>query len=126
MSISKNNGSTDVRIVSGTRTYAQQDQLYRHGRNGNKNPIVTNAKGGQSNHNFGIAWDIGLFDAHGNYISNDAGYKSFSPIVLPAMSTIEWGGNWIHFKDYPHYQLKPMSEDETVIRQLFEAGNTYV
>lgn len=126
LNIAKNNSTTDVRILSGTRTYAQQDELYSHGRNGNTNPIVTNAKGGQSNHNFGIAWDIGLFDTNGNYISSDAGYISFSTIVLPAMNTIEWGGNWIDFKDYPHYQLKPVSENETVIRQLFEEGNTYV
>jgi peptidoglycan LD-endopeptidase CwlK len=126
LDMAKNNSAIDVRILSGTRTYAEQDELYGHGRNGDRNPIVTNARGGQSNHNFGIAWDIGLFDTHGNYISADAGYKSFSSIVLPAMNTIEWGGNWIHFKDYPHYQLKPVSEDEMVIRQLFEAGNTYV
>ncbi|MEO6813013.1 MAG: M15 family metallopeptidase [Ginsengibacter sp.] len=116
----------DIRILSGTRTYAQQDELYGHGRNGNPNPIITNARGGQSNHNFGIAWDIGLFDGNGNYISNDSGYISFSAVVLLAMSTIEWGGNWIHFKDYPHYQLKPVSENETVIRHLFEEGAVYV
>ena len=126
LDIAKNSSTIDVRILSGTRTYAEQNELYGHGRNGDKNPIVTNARGGQSNHNFGIAWDIGLFDTHGNYISADSGYKSFSSIVLPAMNTIEWGGNWIHFKDYPHYQLKPVSEDEMVIRQLFEAGNPYV
>lgn len=126
LTIAKNNSTTDVRILSGTRTYAQQDELYGHGRNGNTEPIVTNARGGQSNHNFGIAWDIGLFDSNGNYIPNDAGYQSFSKIVLPVMNTIEWGGNWIHFKDYPHYQLKPVSENETVIRHLFEEGSVYV
>ena len=52
----------DVRIISGTRTYAEQDALYRKGRNGNTEMRVTNAKGGQSNHNFGIAWDIGFFE----------------------------------------------------------------
>ena len=126
LNIAKNNHSTDVRILSGTRTYAQQDELYSHGRNGDTKPIVTNAKGGQSNHNFGIAWDIGLFDTHGNYISSDDGYISFSIMVLPMMTTIEWGGNWIDFKDYPHYQLKPVSENETVVRTLFEEGNPYV
>lgn len=116
----------DIRILSGTRTYDEQNSLYQHGRNGNKQPIVTNARGGQSNHNFGIAWDIGVFDAHGNYISQDGPYKAFAELVLPTMNTIEWGGNWVSFKDYPHYQLKPVSEQETVIRGLFEAGNVYV
>src|SRR3954452_13135889 len=50
----------DVRIISGTRAYAEQDILYSQGRNGNPGPIVTKATGGQSNHNFGIAWDIGI------------------------------------------------------------------
>src|SRR5581483_2010560 len=49
-----------ARIISGTRTYAEQDHLYGIGRNGNPGHVVTNARGGQSNHNFGIAWDIGV------------------------------------------------------------------
>ncbi len=115
----------DIRILSGTRTYQEQDALYQHGRNGNIQPIITNARGGQSNHNFGIAWDIGVFQ-NGNYVGNDSPYISFAAIVLPLMNTIEWGGNWISFKDYPHYQLKPVSESETVIRNLFEEGEVYV
>jgi peptidoglycan L-alanyl-D-glutamate endopeptidase CwlK len=122
--IAKDN-HTDVRILSGTRTYGEQNDLYAHGRNGNAQPVVTNAKGGQSNHNFGIAWDIGLFDNNGNYISTDTNYKSFAAIVLPLMDTIEWGGNWITFKDYPHYQLKPVTESVARIRGFFESGQVY-
>ena len=48
------------RILSGTRTYAEQNALF------NKRPKVTKARGGQSNHNFGIAWDIGIFE-NGKY-----------------------------------------------------------
>lgn len=125
MKIGKDN-NLDIRILSGTRTYEEQNGLYHHGRNGNKQPIVTNARGGQSNHNFGIAWDIGVFDSNGNYVANDKPYKSFAAIVLPLMDSIEWGGNWISFKDYPHYQLKPVSENVTVVRKLFEEGNVYV
>lgn len=46
---------------SGLRTYEEQNALYAQGRTapGNK---VTNAKGGFSNHNFGIAFDIGIFE----------------------------------------------------------------
>ena len=51
----------DVRIISGTRSYQEQDALFRQGRFGNPGPRVTNARGGQSRHNFGIAWDIGIF-----------------------------------------------------------------
>ena len=124
LKITKDN-NLDIRILSGTRTYEEQDNLYQHGRNGSTQPIITNARGGQSNHNFGIAWDIGVFQ-NGNYVGNDSPYISFASIVLPLMNTIEWGGNWISFKDYPHYQLKPVSDNETVIRNLFEEGEAYV
>ncbi|HEY1871534.1 MAG TPA: M15 family metallopeptidase [Chitinophagaceae bacterium] len=116
----------DVRILSGTRTYDEQNALYAHGRNGNTQPVVTNAKGGQSNHNFGIAWDIGIFDSNGSYLSSDTQYKSFAAVALPLMDgAVEWGGNWITFKDFPHYQLKPVTESVTAIRSLFEEGNMY-
>ena len=43
------------------RTNEEQDDLY------NKRPKVTNAKGGQSIHNYGLAFDIViLFDKDGN------------------------------------------------------------
>jgi peptidoglycan L-alanyl-D-glutamate endopeptidase CwlK len=115
----------DVRIISGTRTYEEQDDLFAQGRT-KPGKIVTNAKGGQSNHNFGIAWDIGLFDSDGSYNTNDADYVSVAQIVLPDMNIIEWGGNWISFKDFPHYQLTAISQSVTVIRNLFENGNVYV
>src|SRR5690606_22511724 len=46
--------------ISGHRTWAEQDALYAQGRT-KPGSIVTNAKGGQSNHNFGIAMDFGVF-----------------------------------------------------------------
>lgn len=115
----------DVKIISGTRTYAKQNVLYEKGRSGPP-PIVTNAKGGQSNHNFGIAWDIGIFDSNGGYNTNDADYKSLAAAILPNLNTIEWGGNWLSFKDYSHYQLKAISEDVGTIRSLFENGKTFI
>jgi peptidoglycan L-alanyl-D-glutamate endopeptidase CwlK len=63
-----------ARIISGTRTYAMQNALYARGRSGNPGPIVTRARGGQSNHNFGIAWDIGIFTTVGGYIQDSAAY----------------------------------------------------
>src|SRR5947208_1116522 len=52
-----------AKIVDGSRTYKQQDALYAIGRT-KPGHIVTNARGGFSNHNFGIAWDIGVFDGN--------------------------------------------------------------
>ncbi|GEP92732.1 hypothetical protein CTE07_43770 [Chitinophaga terrae (ex Kim and Jung 2007)] len=115
----------DVRIISGTRTYSEQDLIYKQGRFGSKLPKVTNARGGQSNHNFGIAWDIGLFE-DGHYSTLDSKYKKIANDVLADFPDLQWGGNWTSFKDYPHYQLKAVSDSVTQIRSLFEKGMPYV
>ena len=112
----------DARIISGTRTYAEQDALYRVGRYGDatRKP-VTKARGGQSNHNFGIAWDIGLFE-NGKYVTKDKPYKEVARLCPPS---VEWGGNWKSFPDTPHYQLA-LDKGLTEIRACFEKGTPFV
>jgi peptidoglycan L-alanyl-D-glutamate endopeptidase CwlK len=113
-----------ARILSGTRTYAEQNVLYKQGRFGNKGPIVTKARGGQSNHNFGIAWDIGLF-RNGAYLGESPLYATAGPIVLGATLGVEWGGNWKTIVDQPHYQLLTNLKVSEV-EERFEAGQPYV
>ncbi|HWJ57215.1 MAG TPA: M15 family metallopeptidase, partial [Vicinamibacterales bacterium] len=111
----------DCRVISGTRSYAEQDALYRRGRFGNTSPRVTNARGGQSNHNFGIAWDIGLFDG-GRYLTDDPPYARVSTLRPAA---VDWGGDWKTFRDPPHYQLRlPLTVGQ--IREQFETGTLVV
>ena len=124
LKVAKDN-NLDIRIISGTRTYAEQDVLYSKGRT-KSGSIVTYAKGGQSNHNFGIAWDIGIFNVSKGYITTDANYIAFGAIILTFITTIEWGGNWHSNKDYPHYQLKAVNDSVATIRGLFETGTFYV
>ncbi len=63
-----------IKIISGTRTHMQeQDALYARRRTA-PGPRVTNARGGYSNHNFGIAWDIGLFRG-GKYLEDSPLYR---------------------------------------------------
>lgn len=111
------------RILSGTRTYPEQDALYRVGRRGVKGErAVTRARGGQSNHNFGIAWDVGLFAADGRYLVEHEDYGRLG--ALFESPTVEWGGRW-SFPDRPHFQLVtglPLAE----VRRRFEAGEQYV
>ena len=116
-----------IRILSGSRTYAEQDQLFAKGRNGNPGPIVTNARGGQSNHNFGIAWDIGLFDG-GHYLTGDtaAEQQAYRDVARIAKGELlEWGGDWVSFKDPPHYQMK-IDMRLAQVQQRFEAGQAIV
>jgi peptidoglycan LD-endopeptidase CwlK len=82
---------------------------------------VTNARGGQSNHNFAIAWDIGIF-ADGTYLKGIAAYENAARACL--IDDLVWGGTWRTFRDTPHYQLaNELSTAAT--RALFEAGQRY-
>lgn len=92
-----------IKIISGTRTYAEQDALYAQGRTA-PGKIVTHARGGQSNHNFGIAFDIGIFDGR-RYLDHSPLYKVVGAIGLDL--GLEWGGNWTSIVDEPHFQLRP-------------------
>ena len=92
-----------IRIISGLRTYAEQDALYAQGRTAPGN-VVTNARGGYSNHNFGIAFDIGVFEGN-RYLGDSPKYKAVG--VLGMDLGLEWGGSWKTIVDQPHYQLRP-------------------
>src|ERR1700704_435919 len=54
----------NAKVISGLRTYAEQDALYAQGRT-QSGPKVTKARGGYSWHNFGMAFDVGIFSADG-------------------------------------------------------------
>lgn len=92
-----------IRVISGTRSYAEQDALYAQGRTapGSK---VTNARGGHSNHNFGIAFDIGVFEGN-KYLGESVKYKAVGALGMEL--GLEWGGNWKTIVDEPHFQLRP-------------------
>lgn len=91
-----------VEVVQGLRTYAEQDMLYAQGRT-RKGPKVTNAKGGQSYHNFGVAVDLCPF------VNGQPAWELesvFDKIGEEAEKLgLEWGGRWPKFSDRPHVQL---------------------
>lgn len=92
----------NVKVICGNRTYDEQDALYAQGRTKSGN-IVTKAKGGQSMHNFGTAFDIGIFSADGTkYLGESPDYKTVGEIGKSL--SLEWGGDW-EFEDQPHFQL---------------------
>ena len=92
-----------IKIISGTRTYEEQDALYEQGRS-KPGPIVTNARGGYSNHNFGVAFDIGVFEG-GRYLDESPAYKAVG--ALGKQLGLEWGGDWKSIQDEPHFELRP-------------------
>jgi peptidoglycan L-alanyl-D-glutamate endopeptidase CwlK len=110
------NGIT-IKIISGRRTYDQQNKLYAKGRTlaGKK---VTNARGGYSNHNFGIAFDIGVFSGS-RYLGDSSRYKAVAALGMDL--GLEWGGNWTSMVDQPHFQLRPVWGKDLVERKLLTA-----
>ncbi|HWM26765.1 MAG TPA: M15 family metallopeptidase [Chthoniobacterales bacterium] len=106
----------EAKIISGNRTWAEQDALFA------KRPQVTKARGGFSNHNFGIAWDIGIFKG-GAYLPESPLYAQAGQIGR--QQGLEWGGDWKSFKDEPHFNLKT-GKTMAELRAAFLKGEPYV
>lgn len=102
-------GRAKVRVTQGLRTFDEQDALYQQGRtkSGKK---VTNAKGGQSVHNYGFAVDICLiiddkiasWDTKKDW-DNDKISDWDECVKIFLKHGWSWGGNWETFKDMPHF-----------------------
>lgn len=96
------------------RSFRRQEWLYEQGRTrlkdaqGNKLPIVTKAAPGLSFHNYGLAVDW-VFDADpykpGMQWTWQGNYEKFGEIAS-SFPRLEWAGDWKHFREYPHVQLK--------------------
>jgi peptidoglycan L-alanyl-D-glutamate endopeptidase CwlK len=89
--------------ISGHRTWEEQDRLYT------QRPKVTNAPGGYSNHNFGIAMDFGVFRGR---VYLDETNPALASKVHRAVAKIanrhglDWGGDWPKFRDEPHFEIE--------------------
>jgi len=94
-------------VTQGLRTYPEQDALYAQGRTKRpigKDYVVTNARGGYSWHNFGLAFDVALLDAAGKQDWNyrHPGWQHLG--VVGKTLGLSWGGDWTRLKDYPHFE----------------------
>jgi len=86
-------------VTSSLRTFAEQDALYAQGRTKPGN-IVTNAKAGQSWHNWACAFDVVALKNGSPDWNCD-----WSEIGKLGESVgLEWGGRWVRFVDRPHFQ----------------------
>ncbi|MGB3117893.1 MAG: RHS repeat-associated core domain-containing protein, partial [Verrucomicrobiales bacterium] len=90
-----------AKIIQSHRTYAEQDALYNQGRNGNPGPRVTNARGGFSNHNFKLAYDIAFFC--GTEVKWDGWEYDVAGRIGKAFGLV-WGGDWKSIVDKPHFE----------------------
>lgn len=112
----------NAKIISGTRTYEEQRALYDQGRS-KPGKIVTNARPGESFHNHGVAWDIGIFDDNGKYLEDSPLYKLAGKIGESI--GLEWGGNWSgNLVDEPHYAYNPQNISTNLAMRLHAKGLT--
>lgn len=91
----------EYRVTCGLRTTKEQDALYAQGRT-TPGKIVTNAKGGQSHHNYGCAVDFVRI------IHDSASWAKDSYKILADEARklgLESGYYWTSFSDAPHVQL---------------------
>ncbi|MBT2714751.1 M15 family metallopeptidase [Bacillus sp. ISL-57] len=92
----------DIIIAQAYRSIAEQNALYAKGRT-TAGPKVTNARGGTSYHNYGLAIDFCLkVDGKAIWSVN----KDWRTVAAEAKKLgFEWGGEWKSFVDYPHLQM---------------------
>jgi peptidoglycan LD-endopeptidase CwlK len=103
----KKSNKVNVIITCTYRSKEEQDQLYAIGRTV-KGKKVTNAKGGQSEHNNypSTAFDIAFIGLDKKLDWAEENFYEFAEIVKGIEPRIEWGGGWKKFRDLPHFQLK--------------------
>ena len=120
-------GKAKIRITQGLRTFDEQAQLYAVGRTkaGKK---VTNAKAGQSIHNYGLAVDMCLiidgktasWDTAKDW-DNDKIADWYECVKIFAKHGWEWGGNWRTFKDLPHFEKKKIARAMSELKVSWRA-----
>lgn len=116
-------------IYEGYRSWDEQDELYKIGRQiRTSEKPVTNARGGESFHNFGLAFDFALIEPITNDISwdikRDANKNGksdwFEVAEIGKRLGLSWGGDWKQIKDYPHFEMtfgKSLKEWQKTVRE---------
>lgn len=120
-------GRAKIRITQGLRSFEEQEKLYAIGRI-TKGKKVTNAKAGQSIHNYGLAVDICLmidgktasWDTARDW-DNDQVADWYECVKIFAKHGWDWGGNWKTFKDLPHFEKKELRTPKGVIKTSWRA-----
>ena len=93
----------DIFLTDGFRSFERQNHLYALGRTIDDTKRVTDAKAGESFHNYGLAFDVAFIGPEmysENNPWNDLGR-------IGKAHGLEWGGDFSESKrDRPHFQLR--------------------
>ena len=97
-------GKVKMIVTQGLRTFDEQNKLFA------QRPKVTNAKGGQSIHNYGLAFDFCLADG-GRTIwdtvkdfDNDKIADWMEVVKVFKAAGYTWGGDFRSIVDRPHFE----------------------
>lgn len=97
-------GKVKMIVTQGLRTFDEQNKLFA------QRPKVTNAKGGQSIHNYGLAFDFCLADG-GRTIwdtvkdfDNDKIADWMEVVKVFKAAGYTWGGDFRSITDSPHFE----------------------
>ena len=101
------NKEINVFLTCTLRDKEEQAKLYAQGRTAS-GKIVTNAKPGQSPHNFNksFAFDIAFIGLDKKLKWTPSLFKQFADLIKSIDNTIVWGGDFKTLSDAPHFELK--------------------
>ena len=93
-------------VVSTFRSFSEQNALFQQGRNGDNRGTVTNAQGGESWHNYGLAVDIVFYRPGTNQPSWDAPAADWDALGRAGLAAgfTRWLGQ---SQDRPHFEYHP-------------------
>lgn len=126
-------GKAGCRFVQVFRTFEEQNALYAQGRT-KPGPKVTDAKGGQSYHNYGLGVDFCLTydkNADGRISSDEIIWNRNTDLdndkLIDWMEVVKvftkygwvWGASW---KDYPHFE-KSFGYKPSALLKKYNAGD---
>jgi peptidoglycan LD-endopeptidase CwlK len=100
----------DLLVTSTYRDLESQSALYAQGRT-LPGKIVTNAKAGQSIHNYRLAFDV-CKNKKGQEFSDNRFFELCGKVWTEMGG--EWGGSWVGFKDNPHMQFTNGLKDSEI------------
>lgn len=92
-----------VLVTCTYRSGEEQDQLYAQGRT-KPGAKVTNAKAGQSFHQYRVALDlVPMVNGKPEWSGNHPNWKKIADIFIS--HGFEWAGAWKRFRELPHFQM---------------------
>ncbi len=125
------------RFTHTLRTFEEQNELYKRGReklfdmHGTRLGIVTNAKGGQSWHNYGLAIDFCIMAPKTMWdttvdLDKDGKADWMEVVEIFKRNGFQWGGDWKgKLRDFPHFQ-KTFGYTTKELLEKWKKGDTFI